>query len=88
MPKNLTAVPPSAASVQMTIATHGENCWKLLDVEPFHGFVVSDYIALFCVNRAHLGVPWRIGEKEKAMEIDRLHEDEVLSLSWIRLTRG
>ncbi|KAL5474556.1 hypothetical protein EMCRGX_G026517 [Ephydatia muelleri] len=42
----------------------------LLDVEPFHGFVVSDYIALFCVNRAHLGVPWRIGEKEKAMEID------------------
>ena len=38
--------------------------------------------------RAHLGVPWRIGEKEKAMEIDRLHEDEVLSLSWIRLTRG
>ena len=32
--------------------------------------------------------PWRIGEKEKAMEIDRLHEDEVLSLSWIRLTRG
>ena len=32
------------------IATHGENCWKLLDVEPFHGFVVSDYIALFCVN--------------------------------------
>eukprot|EP00731_Ephydatia_muelleri_P013438 Em0007g748a len=70
-------------------STHGENCWKLLDVEPsFHGFVVSDYIALFCVNRAHLGVPWRIGEKEKAMEIDRLHEDEVLSLSWIRLTRG
>ncbi|KAL5496976.1 hypothetical protein EMCRGX_G013357 [Ephydatia muelleri] len=85
----------------------GENCWKLLDVEPFHGFVVSDYIALFCVNRAHLGVPWRIGEKEKAMEIDRahlgvpwrigekekaleidrLHEDEVLSLSWICLTR-
>ncbi|KAL5493754.1 hypothetical protein EMCRGX_G014976 [Ephydatia muelleri] len=78
------------------------------DVEPFHGFVVRDYIALFCVNRAHLdvpwrigekekameidrahlGVPWRIGEKEKAMEIDRLHEDEVLSLSWIRLTRG
>ncbi|KAL5500362.1 hypothetical protein EMCRGX_G011909 [Ephydatia muelleri] len=43
---------------------------------------------MFCVNRAHLGVPWRIGEKEKAMEIDRLHEDEVLSLSWIRLTRG
>ena len=36
--------------------------------------------------RAHLGVPWRIGEKEKAMEMDRLHEDEVLSLSWIRLT--
>ncbi|KAL5497461.1 hypothetical protein EMCRGX_G013935 [Ephydatia muelleri] len=70
-------------------STHGENCWKLLDVEPsFHGFVVSDYIALFCVNRAHLGVPWRIGEKEKAMEIDRLHEDEVLSSSWIRLTRG
>ena len=33
-------------------------------------------------------MPWRIGEKEKAMEIDRLHEDEVLSLSWIRLTRG
>ena len=31
--------------------THGENCWKLLDVKPFHGFVVSDYIALFCVNR-------------------------------------
>ncbi|KAL5479530.1 hypothetical protein EMCRGX_G023058 [Ephydatia muelleri] len=58
------------------------------NVEPFHGFVVSDYIALFCVNRAHLGVPGRIGEKEKAMEIDRLHEDEVLSLSWIRLTRG
>ena len=24
-------------------STHGENCWKLLDVEPFHGFVVSDY---------------------------------------------
>ncbi|KAL5460276.1 hypothetical protein EMCRGX_G033717 [Ephydatia muelleri] len=69
-------------------STHDENCWKLLDVEPFHGFVVSDYIALFCVNRAHLDVPWRIGEKEKAMEIDRLHEDEVLSLSWIRLTRG
>ena len=40
--------------------------------------------------RAHLSVPWRIGEKEKAMElhVDRLHEDEVLSLSWIRLTRG
>ena len=33
-------------------------------------------------------MPWRIGEKEKAMEVDRLHEDEVLSLSWIRLTRG
>ena len=33
-------------------------------------------------------MPWRIGEKEKAMEIDRLHENEVLSLSWIRLTRG
>ena len=32
-------------------STHGENCWKLLHVEPFHGFVVSDYIALFCVNR-------------------------------------
>ncbi|KAL5486571.1 hypothetical protein EMCRGX_G019073 [Ephydatia muelleri] len=44
---------------------------------------VRDY-----VNRAHLDVPWRIGEKVKAMEIDRLHEDEVLSLSWIRLTRG
>ena len=39
------------ASITVTIATHGENCWKLLDVEPFHGFVVSDYIALFCVNR-------------------------------------
>ena len=26
--------------------------------------------------RAHLDVPWRIGEKEKAMEIDRLHEDD------------
>eukprot|EP00731_Ephydatia_muelleri_P008059 Em0004g397a len=39
---------------RVTIATHGENCWKLLDVEPFHGFVVSDYIALFCVNRLTL----------------------------------
>ena len=46
-------------------------------------------ILSYCTSiRAHLGVPWRIGEKEKAMEIDRLHEDEVLSLSWIRLTRG
>ncbi|KAL5473836.1 hypothetical protein EMCRGX_G028397 [Ephydatia muelleri] len=42
-------------------STHGENCWKLLDVEPsFHGFVVSDYIALFCVNRAHLGVVFEL----------------------------
>ena len=24
------------ASITVTIATHGENCWKLLDVEPFH----------------------------------------------------
>ena len=45
-------------------------------------------LILYLLFRAHLGVPWRIGEKEKAMEIDRLHEDEVLSLSWIRLTRG
>ena len=45
-------------------------------------------IGIVPLIRAHLGVPWRIGEKEKAMEIDRLHEDEVLSLSWIRLTRG
>ena len=67
MPKNLTAVPPSAAVCKVSecpaivmyimiwslvkASTHGENCWKLLDVEPFHGFVVSDYIALFCVNR-------------------------------------
>ena len=38
---------PSYA-LMSTISGHG---WKLLDVEPFHGFVVSDYIALFCVNR-------------------------------------
>ena len=49
---------------------------------------IISYFIVIPLIRAHLGVPWRIGEKEKAMEIDRLHEDEVLSLSWIRLTRG